>query len=142
MNNSQRLNQLWTMTWIIYAIVPIIVGIDKYFYMIVDWNKFVSPFVASIIAPSTLVSLLGVVEISSGILMFISPAIASYMIAGVLGLICVNLMLIPGYYDVILRDVAIAFSYIVFGMMTDLKNNKSEHNNRNQEENYTYNHKS
>ena len=133
MYNSQRLNQIWTMTWVVYAIVPIIIGIDKYFYLIVDWNKFVSPFVASIIAPSTLISLLGVVEIGSGILMFISPVLTSYMIAGVLGLICINLALIPGYYDVILRDVAIAFSYIVFGLLTELKNKNQENNN-----NYNY----
>jgi hypothetical protein len=126
MYNSQRLNQIWTMTWIVYAIVPIIIGADKYFFFIVDWNKFISPFAASIITPSTLVWLMGVLEIGSGILMFISPVIASYMIAGLIGLVCINLTLIPGYYDVVLRDVAIAFSYIVFGLMTQLKEDKQK----------------
>jgi hypothetical protein len=38
-----------------------------------------------------------------------------------IGIIIVNLFMIGGMYDIILRDIAIVFGYIMFGMLTEVK---------------------
>jgi len=46
----------------------------------------------------------GVVEIAAGVLVAIRPSIGGYVVAAWLAGIIVNLLLIPGFYDVALRD--------------------------------------
>jgi|GEM_PF-1779856 len=121
MINENKFNSLWTISHYAYAIVPIIIGIDKYLYRIVDWKIFVSPFVASMISPLHLIPLLGIIEISSGILLYFYPRLGSYLVAGLLSMVIVNLFLIGNMYDIILRDAFITFAYIMFALLTELK---------------------
>ena len=48
--------------------------------------------------------IVGVVEIAAGILVAVRPMIGGYVVAAWLAGIIVNLLLIPGFYDVALRD--------------------------------------
>jgi hypothetical protein len=47
---------------------------------------------------------IGVVEIVAGLLVAIRPQIGGYVVAAWLAGIIVNLLILPGYYDVVLRD--------------------------------------
>jgi hypothetical protein len=120
--NENKFNSLWNISRYVYGLVPIIIGIDKFTFCIVNWYIYVSPFVASLIPMNNLVSFLGVIEIASGLIILTkAPRLGSYAVAGLLGLVIINLFLLGDAYDIILRDVAIAFGYIVFGLLTDLK---------------------
>ncbi|HEX4069443.1 MAG TPA: hypothetical protein VHX42_05075 [Candidatus Babeliales bacterium] len=120
--NENKFNKLWNISRYVYGLVPIIIGIDKFTFYIVNWYIYVSPFVASLIAANNLVSVLGVIEITTGLLILTKwPRPGAYAVVGLLSLVIVNLFLLGDVYDIILRDVAIAFGYIVFGVLTDLK---------------------
>jgi hypothetical protein len=54
----------------------------------------------------------GVVEIAAGILVAIRPLIGGYVVAAWLAGIIVNLLLIPGFYDVALRDVGLLLAAV------------------------------
>ena len=120
--NDNKLNTLWTMSRYVYGLVPVLIGLDKFFFFIVNWNIYVSPFFASFIPIMYLVPIVGIVEIAAGLLILTKyPRFGAYLVAAWIGMVIINLFLISGFYDIILRDVAIAFGYIVFGMLTELK---------------------
>ena len=54
-----------------------------------------------------LMLVVGVIEIVAGIGVAIKPRICAYVVAGWLFLIILNLLAIPGYFDVALRDLGL-----------------------------------
>ncbi len=120
--NENKLNTMWIFSKYVYGLVPIVIGLDKFFFFIVDWNIYVSPYAASIIPVMYLVPAVGVIEIVAGLLILTHwTRFGAYLVAAWIGMVIVNLFMIGGLYDIILRDVAIAFGYIMFGMLTELK---------------------
>src|SRR5579863_1061023 len=120
--NDQKLNSMWTIGRYVYGLVPILIGADKFTYFIVNWNIYVSPFVASYFPITYFVPIVGIIEIVAGLLILTKfPRFGAYLVAAWIGLVIVNLFMIGDMYDIILRDVAIAFGYIMFGLLTQLK---------------------
>ena len=93
-----------------FAALPILAGLDKFFHLLVDWDQYLAPVIASAlpVAPQTFMLAVGVVEIAAGILVALRPRIGALVVALWLLGIIVNLLLVPGYYDVALRDFGLA----------------------------------
>lgn len=93
-----------------YIFLPIIAGIDKFFEVLVNWTRYLSPIVPQFLAidGATIMLGVGVVEIAAGILTAFRPRLGGYFIAGWFGVIIINLLLIPGFYDIALRDFGLA----------------------------------
>ena len=62
--------------------------------------------------------LVGVIEIVAGIGVFVKPRIFAYIVAVWLLLIIINLLTIPGYYDVALRDLGLALGALALGRLS------------------------
>jgi hypothetical protein len=60
----------------------------------------------------------GVIEIVAGIGVFLKPKIFAYVVSAWLVLIIVNLLLIPGYFDVALRDLGLALGALALGRLS------------------------
>jgi hypothetical protein len=89
-----------------FTLAPIVFGLDKFFNILTTWDHYLAPRLDTII-PGTAhqaMLLVGVVEIAAGILVALRPHIGGYVVAAWLAGIIVNLLLIPGFYDVALRD--------------------------------------
>ncbi len=120
--NENKFNQIWTIARYVYGLVPILIGADKFTFFIVNWNIYVSPLAASYIPMATLVPVVGIIEIVAGLLILTKfPRFGAYLVAAWIVAVIVNLFMIGGLYDIILRDVAIAFGYIMFAWLTELK---------------------
>ena len=65
--------------------------------------------------PHTLMLVVGVIEIVAGIGVAIKPRIFAYVVAAWLALIIINLLLIPGYFDVALRDFGLLLGALALG---------------------------
>lgn len=87
-----------------FTVAPIIAGADKFTNLLVDWTQYLAPAMANIIPATTFMHIVGIIEIIAGVLLFIKPRIGAYVVAAWLLGIMGNLLLIPGYYDVALRD--------------------------------------
>jgi len=125
--NDNKFNMMWTVSRYIYGLVPILIGADKFTFFIVNWNIYVSPFVASYFPIMYFVPIVGIIEIAAGLLILTRwPRFGAYLVAAWIGLVVVNLFMIGDMYDIILRDIAIAFGYIMFGMLTELKEGASQ----------------
>jgi hypothetical protein len=59
----------------------------------------------------------GVVEIVAGLLVAIKPKIGGYVVAAWLAGIIVNLLMMPGYYDVALRDFGLMLGAIALARL-------------------------
>jgi uncharacterized membrane protein YphA (DoxX/SURF4 family) len=102
-----------------YAILPIVAGLDKFFDALAEWPKYLSPRIVGLVgvAPDTLMSVVGVVEIAAGVLVALWPRGAAWIVAAWLGAIIVNLILLPGYYDVALRDFGLLLGAIALALL-------------------------
>lgn len=58
----------WTLR-VVFGVVPIVAGLDKYFDLLVDWDKYLSPVFRGLIpvSPESFMYLVGVVEIIAGL---------------------------------------------------------------------------
>ena len=98
--------QAYTMLRVAFAVAPIAFGLDKFFNVLVDWPIYLAPWINDI-APGSgqdFMYFVGAVEILAGVLVAIRPKYGAPVVAAWLAGIIVNLLTVPGFYDVALRD--------------------------------------
>ena len=93
-----------------FIVAPIVAGLDKFFHVLVNWEQYLPPFVNRMVGGHghELMLVAGVIEIIAGLGVFFKPKVFAYVVSAWLLLIVVNLVMIPGYYDVALRDFGLA----------------------------------
>src|SRR6266851_9824492 len=102
--------QAYLILYFAFVVAPIVAGTDKFFHFLVNWDQYVSPLVPKLlhIAPHTFMLGVGVVEVVAGLLVAFMPVIGAPIVGLWLCGIIVNLLSIPGYFDVALRDLGLA----------------------------------
>ncbi|MBL8013965.1 MAG: DoxX family protein [Candidatus Omnitrophica bacterium] len=118
-NCSEHSRQAYHILKFAFTVAPILAGADKFTNFLTQWSQYLAPAVAKIIPSSVLMPAVGVVEISAGILVALKPRIAAYIVCVWLILIIVNLLLIPGYFDVALRDLGLALGALALGRLSE-----------------------
>lgn len=109
--------------WILrfgFTVAPILAGLDKFLHLMVNWDQYV-PVVVQNMSPiptHTLMFVVGVIEIVAGIGVALKPRIFAYIVAAWLALIIINLLLIPGYFDVALRDLGLLLAALALGRLS------------------------
>lgn len=120
--NTAKVFQTWFMLRVVYALVPILLGLDKCFTgWIVDWSKYVSPLVMGYM-PLTVghfLILVGIIEIIAGIVVWFYPRLGAYIIIVWMILIIVNLASMNKDYDIIARDVVITIGALALAWLTE-----------------------
>jgi uncharacterized membrane protein YphA (DoxX/SURF4 family) len=103
-----------------FTVAPILAGLDKFFHLLVNWDQYVPGLVVRIspIPSHTLMLVVGVIEIVAGIGVALRPRIFAYIVAAWLALIMINLLLIPGYFDVALRDFGLLLAALALGRLS------------------------
>jgi hypothetical protein len=61
-----------------------------------------------------------VIEIVAGLGVALKPKIFAYVVSAWLLLIIVNLLLVPGYFDVALHDLGLALSALALGRLSQI----------------------
>jgi hypothetical protein len=109
--------------WILhvgFTVAPILAGLDKFCHLLVNWDQYLPGVVAnaSPIQPHTLMLIVGVIEIVAGIGVWLKPRIFAYVVAAWLVVIIVNLLLIPGYFDIALRDFGLFLAALALARLS------------------------
>ena len=109
-----------------FVALPILAGLDKFFHFLVNWDQYLAPIATRVLPVSghTFMLLVGVVEIAAGLLVAVRPRIGAYVVALWLWGIIVNLMLIPGYYDIALRDFGLSLGALALARISTQVNPK------------------
>jgi len=118
--------QAFRILWLGYTVAPIVAGLDKFTNFLVNWEKYLAPIVANVIPAGVFMRTVGIVEIAAGILVAVKPKIGGLVVGVWLLGIVMNLLLIPGYYDVALRDFGLslgAFALARLGLAFDTGKN-------------------
>jgi hypothetical protein len=102
--------QAYQLLYVAFTIAPIIAGLDKFGHVLVDWDKYLSPIVARTlpVSPHAFMLGVGVVEVVAGALVALAPEIGGAVVGLWLCGIIVNLLSIPAYFDIALRDLGLA----------------------------------
>lgn len=85
----------------------------------VDWSQYLAPFVATIIPSNIFMPIVGIVEIIAGLLVFFKPHIGAYGVAAWLLAIIVNLLLIPGFFDIALRHFGLFLGALALARLSE-----------------------
>ena len=103
-----------------FTVAPILAGLDKFLHLLVNWDQYVPGVVAGIspLPVHTLMFVVGVIEIVAGIGVALKPRIFAYIVAAWLAVIIINLLLIPGYFDVALRDFGLLLGALALGLLS------------------------
>src|SRR5215472_9460098 len=103
-----------------FTVAPILAGMDKFFHLLVNWDQYLPGVVAEIspLPVHTLMSVVGVIEILAGIGVALKPRVFAYIVAAWLAVIIINLLLIPGYFDVALRDFGLLLGALALGQLS------------------------
>jgi hypothetical protein len=98
--------QAFSLLRIGFTVAPILFGIDKFVHVLVNWDIYLAPRINEIIPGSAhqAMYVVGVIEIIAGLVVAIRPKLGALIVAAWLTGIIVNLLIIPGYYDIALRD--------------------------------------
>jgi len=93
-----------------FVVAPILAGADKFFHVLVNWDQYLAPAIARMlpVPGHTFMLAVGVIEIVAGLLVAFMPAIGGLVVGVWLCGIIVNLLMIPAYFDIALRDLGLA----------------------------------
>ena len=89
-----------------YTVLPLAMGIDKFFNAMVSWPQYLADWVDTIV-PGTAQQFMyavGVIEIAAGLLMLVRPRYGAYLVGAWLVGIVINLLSYGEWYDVAVRD--------------------------------------
>jgi hypothetical protein len=103
-----------------FTVAPILAGLDKFFHVMVDWDKYLSPMANNVLAGRghQFMLVVGIIEIIAGIGVFLKPRVFAYIVAVWLLGIIINLLAIPGYYDIALRDLGLMLGALALARLS------------------------
>lgn len=104
-----------------FTVAPILMGLDKFLGLLVNWDQYLPPVANKLLGGygHEFMYVVGAIEIVAGIGVFLKPKIFAYVVAAWLGLIIINLLLIPGYFDVALRDFGLLLAALALGRLSE-----------------------
>jgi hypothetical protein len=117
----EQARQAYRLLHIGFVVAPVLAGLDKFFNVLVDWDRYVAPVVTDVLPVSahTLMLVVGVIEIAAGILVALRPRIGGYVVAVWLWAIIVNLLLAGDFFDIALRDFGLSLGALALARLAE-----------------------
>lgn len=103
-----------------FTVAPIVAGLDKFFNLLVNWEQYLPGFVKNLTSGHghELMLAVGVIEIVAGLGVAFKPRLFAYVVSAWLLLIVANLLMIPGYFDVALRDFGLSLGALALARLS------------------------
>jgi hypothetical protein len=116
-----RARQAFRILHVGFVVAPILAGLDKFFEVLVDWDRYLAPVVTDVLPVSghSLMLAVGVIEIAAGVLVAVRPRIGGYVVAVWLWVIIVNLLVAGDYYDIALRDFGLSLGALALAKLAE-----------------------
>jgi len=111
--------------WILrvaFILAPIIAGLDKFAHVLVDWSQYLTPLVPQWtgMPADSFMMIVGVIEIIAGLVVVFKPRYGGWLVAVWLWGIIINLLLVPGYYDIALRDFGLSLGAVSLARLSEI----------------------
>jgi uncharacterized membrane protein YphA (DoxX/SURF4 family) len=125
MRNSNTFSAYWSLR-LLFGLVPIVAGLDKFLNVITYWPKYVSSITADVVgvaglSPQAFMHVVGVIEIVAGAIVLSKHVrFGAYLVSAWLLGIAANLLL-AGYVDVAVRDVGLAVAAFALAKLAEAR---------------------
>lgn len=105
-----------------FTVAPILFGADKFANVLVNWEKYLAPWIRELspLSATHTMYVVGVIEIVAGIAVALKPRYAAYIVAGWLAGIVINLLTYSGWYDVALRDLGLFLAALTLARLASV----------------------
>jgi len=120
--NFERLTTPWWALRVALGAAAFLAGLDKFFNLLANWPGYLSPIVAQMlpVGPSSFMHLIGVVEmLVGGVILAGYTRLGGYVAAVWLLGIALNLVTTGHYFDIAVRDVAMAVAAFTLARLTE-----------------------
>jgi uncharacterized membrane protein YphA (DoxX/SURF4 family) len=118
-HDSRTSDAVWRTLRVVFGLVPIVAGLDKFTNLLVDWQKYLAPPFAHIVPARAFMLVVGIIEIVAGIGVLFTPW--TKVFATIVGLWLLGIALdlvIAGFYDIAVRDAVMAVSSFCLARLT------------------------
>ena len=107
---------------IVFIVVPIVAGLDKFTNILTDWTGYLSPSFISMlpISASACMMIIGVIEIAAGLIVLFKTRWGAYIVAAWLAIIALSLLLTWHHADVAVRDFVMAITAFTLAKLTEI----------------------
>ncbi len=114
-----RGHQAFRILQVVFVLLPILAGLDKFFYYLAEWSDYLSPMAWQIIdgQDDAFFMIIGAIEIIVGIGVLFKPRIFAYVVSAWLLVIVLNLLMQGDYWDIALRDIGLMFAAFALGKL-------------------------
>jgi len=119
--------QAFSLLRMAFTVAPIVFGLDKFFHVLVDWDIYMAPHLSDIIPGTTHQAMfaVGIVEIVAGLAVALKPRYGAFLVAAWLVGIIVNLLLIPDFYDIALRDFGLLLAALTLARLATVVDSRA-----------------
>jgi hypothetical protein len=117
---SSPSRQAYQLLHFAFVAAPVIAGVDKFLHLLVNWDMYLAPAIAKLspVGGHGLMLAVGVVEIIAGLLVAFKARVGAYVVAFWLWGIIVNLLLIPNFFDIALRDFGLSLGALALARLS------------------------
>ena len=111
--------QAFALLRLAFTVAPILFGLDKFTNLLTDWPGYLAPRIDDIVPGTAQQAMyaVGVIEIVAGLVVLLMPRFGGYLVAAWLAGIILNLLLIPDYYDIALRDFGLMLAALTLARL-------------------------
>jgi hypothetical protein len=102
-----------------FTIAPIAFGLDKFAHVLVNWDRYLAPWINDLVPGTAHQAMyaVGVIEIVAGLVVALRPRFGGYLVAAWLAGIIANLLIVPGFYDIALRDFGLLLAALTLARL-------------------------
>lgn len=117
-NPSYRAYQILHAT---FAVGLMVAGADKFLHWLTNWDQYLAPTVSRLFPLSghEFMFLAGTVEVLVGLVVAFHPRLGSYLVAAWLLAVIINLLLLPGHFDIALRDLGLMLGALALAKLAE-----------------------
>ena len=111
LTNQESEHKTLQLLRVIYGVVPVVAGLDKFFNILTDWARYLNPTLERLlpISATAFMHTVGVIEIVAGLIVLSRfTAVGAYIVSAWLALIALSLIASGNYLDVAVRDLVIS----------------------------------
>lgn len=107
---DSKLSDIYWPLRLVYGLVPLLAGLDKFAGILADWPHYVSPFTASLlpIGVGSFMHIAGVIEVVVGLVVLFGWTRLGAVVAAVWLVAIAAELITGGFLDIAVRDVAMA----------------------------------
>jgi hypothetical protein len=112
-------HQAFVLLRTVFTVAPIVFGLDKFTNLLTDWPVYLAPWIDDLVPGTAQQAMyaVGVVEVLAGVAVAVAPRFGAWLVAAWLGGIILDLLTIPGFYDVALRDVGLLVAAVALARL-------------------------